>query len=249
MKENTVLATIGERTITEGDLSKILKNLDQQRAMQFASEEGRARLLEELVSQELFYLDAKKKGLDQNPEFIDELKLVGDNLLKQYAINQLLKDIEIPESEVLSYYEENQAKFVGEASVRASHILVETLEKAQEILAELKGDLSFEAAAEKYSSCPSKAKGGDLGTFTRGKMVPEFEAAAFTLGINEISEPVKTQFGYHIIKVTEQKSPGTLPFDTVRPQLTQQLLALKQQEIYYAQVEALKQQFPVAINK
>lgn len=249
MEENKVLATIGERQITQKEFSKILRNLDQQRAMQFSSPEGQARLLEELISQELLYLDAKKKGFDQHPDFIAELQLVTDNLLKQYAINQLLKDIEIPESEVLKYYEAHQDQFMSEPQVRASHILVDSKEKALEILEELKGDLSFEAAAEKYSRCPSKANGGDLGFFGQGKMVREFEEAAFSLNVNEVSDVVQTHFGYHIIKVTDQKGPGIIPFDTVRPQLTQQLLALKQQEVYYAQVEELKKEFPVTIHQ
>ena len=89
--------------------------------------------------------------------------------------------------------------------VRASHILVKTEAEANEILFDLKRGASFEDMAMKKSLCPSKSKGGDLCFFTRGRMVKEFEDAAFSLQKGELSKPVKTQFGYHIIKVTDQK--------------------------------------------
>ena len=88
--------------------------------------------------------------------------------------------------------------------IRASHILVSTLDKAREIRTELENGKSFEELAEKHSECPSGKEGGDLGFFSKGQMVKEFEDAAFSLDIGEISEPVKTQFGYHIIKLKEK---------------------------------------------
>src|SRR4030042_3051680 len=86
--------------------------------------------------------------------------------------------------------------------MRASHILVEKFTQAQKIKDELNGGSDFKALAEKYSSCPSKKKGGDLGWFTRGQMVPEFESAVIRMNVGETSEPVKTKFGYQIIKRT-----------------------------------------------
>ncbi len=86
--------------------------------------------------------------------------------------------------------------------IRASHILVEKLGQAQEILEELRAGMSFEKLANQFSNCPSKKRGGDLGVFGKGQMVPEFERAAYALQIGEISNPIKTQHGYHIIKRT-----------------------------------------------
>jgi peptidyl-prolyl cis-trans isomerase C len=87
--------------------------------------------------------------------------------------------------------------------VHASHILVKTEQEANSILFDLKRGASFEEMAKKHSICPSKSKGGDLGWFGKGQMVKEFETAAFTQKVGELSKPVKSQFGYHIIKVTE----------------------------------------------
>ncbi len=86
--------------------------------------------------------------------------------------------------------------------MRASHILVDKLSLAQEIKEELNEGGDFRKLAEKYSTCPSKKRGGDLGIFGRGEMIPEFERAVYKLKIGEISEPIKTKFGYHIIKRT-----------------------------------------------
>ena len=89
--------------------------------------------------------------------------------------------------------------------VRASHILVSSLEEANKVIEELNKGMDFGELAKKYSSCPSSENGGDLGLFGKGQMVKEFEDAAFSLEIGKNSGPVKTQFGYHIIKVTEKE--------------------------------------------
>ncbi len=89
--------------------------------------------------------------------------------------------------------------------IRASHILVNSLEEANRVILELRSGIDFGALAEKFSSCPSAEKGGDLGFFSKGQMVKEFEDAALALKVGEVSNPVKTQFGYHLIKLTDKK--------------------------------------------
>jgi peptidyl-prolyl cis-trans isomerase C len=89
--------------------------------------------------------------------------------------------------------------------VRASHILVGTEQEANNLLSQINSGKSFEELAQKHSQCPSGRKGGDLGFFTKGQMVPEFESAAFSMQPGQVSRPIKTQFGYHLIKVTGTK--------------------------------------------
>ena len=91
------------------------------------------------------------------------------------------------------------------SEVRASHILVSSKQEAVNLLNQIRGGKSFEKLAQKHSQCPSGRNGGDLGFFSRGKMVPEFEKAAFNLEHGQVSEPVRTQFGYHLIKVTGKR--------------------------------------------
>ena len=138
---------------------------------------------------------------------------------------------------IKKYYDEHLDEFQQPASVNASHILVSTrgitdeaeLKKKDELLAEIQKQLadkegkSFEELASAHSDCPSKAQGGDLGNFGKGQMVPEFEAAAFSQEIGIVGEPVKTQFGYHLIKVTDKKEGKLLSFEEVEERVTQQL--------------------------
>ncbi|NLV76861.1 MAG: peptidylprolyl isomerase [Tissierellia bacterium] len=247
MSENKVLATVNGKDITSQDVYDFLNQLDQRTAAQFSSPEGINQIANELVNQELLYLDALKNGLDEEEDFKNELEKVKIGVLKQYAINRLFKGITVTEEEINSFYDENKHFFQRPEVARASHILVDDEEKANEILDEINDGLSFEDAASKYSNCPSKANGGDLGEFSRGKMVPEFEEVAFSMEEGSISEPVKTQFGYHIIKLNYKKESGTSSLEEVKGQINHQLILMKQQEIYLDKTEKLKEDFKTEI--
>lgn len=242
---NKVLAVVEGREITEQDLQQLLQSLGPQQAMQFNSEEGRQRLLEELINQELFYLDAKDKNMKEEQEFKAELERAKENLLKQYAMRKLLSKAKVSENEIEDYYNDNKEMFKQGEQVKAKHILVDDKEKAEEIIEELNNGLDFEEAAKKYSKCPSKEKGGDLGYFTKGRMVPEFEEAAFDMKEGEISNPIKTQFGYHIIKVEDKKEESQKTLDEVRGQIEQQLVGSKQNKLYLDETSALKEKYNI----
>jgi len=247
MKENKILATVNGKEITEEYLNMVMQSMGPQRAMQYSSEQGKKQLLNDLINEELLYFHAKDNRMDTEEAFQKELQQMEANLLKQYALGKLLESVEINDEEVKSYYEDNKEQFKTPESVKASHILVDTEEKANEILNEINEGLSFEEAAKKYSKCPSKAKGGDLGFFTKGKMVPEFEQAAFDMEKDDISEPVKTKFGYHLIKVYDKKEPGISTFEEVKNNLAQNILANKQRQKYLNKVNQLKKEYEVKI--
>ncbi len=248
MEKSKVLATVGPREITQDDLDAFLKALDPKVAAQFQSGGDNKKLLEELINQELYYLDAKDKGIDKEEEFKAEIDKLNQNFLKQYAIYKLLNSITIDEDEVLDYYNQNKSQFNSPESVRASHILVKSEDLAHEIVKELNSGMSFEDAAQQYSNCPSKSQGGDLGYFSKGRMVPEFEEAAFKMDEDEISSPVRTQFGYHIIKLTDRKPSEQQPYEEIKEPLTQQLLSLKQQDVYFKKVDELRNKYEVKVN-
>lgn len=245
MNENQVLATVNGKEITKQDVYIFLNQLDPQTAAQFSTPEGINKIANELINHELLYLDAIEKDFEQEEYFKMELERLKENLLKQYAINKLFADIVVSEDEITKFYNENKEYFVTPEAVRASHILVEDEEKANEILEEVNNGLSFEEAASKYSNCPSKANGGDLGEFTRGKMVPEFEETAFSMEEGKVSKPVKTQFGYHIIKLVYKKESGISPLEAVKTQINQQIIMMKQQEKYLDKTEKLKEKYQV----
>lgn len=248
MKENKVLATVNGKEITENEVEVFLHSLAPQVAAQFGDVEGRKKLLQELVNQELFYLDAVDNNFDKEEDFIAELERVKVNLLKQYAVSKILNNVIATEDEIKDYYEKFKDTFKKPESVKASHILVDDEDTALNIVKEIKDGLSFAEAAKKYSKCPSNANGGDLGYFTRGKMVPEFENAAFGMNKDEISSPVKSQFGYHIILVTDKKEESKSTLDEVRGELERQIIIVKQNSDYSNKVTELSNKYEVRIQ-
>ena len=245
MTNTEILATVGGQNITRADLEALIKALPPQTAAQFNSPEGIKRLLDEVIQQELIYLDAVENGLDKEPSYLEEVERVKSGILKQYALNELLKSVTVTKEEVKDYYEANKESFVSGGEIKASHILVNELAEAFEIKSAIEEGQSFEDAAKQYSNCPSGEAGGDLGYFSRGMMVPEFDQAAFSLDVGVLSEPVKTQFGYHLIQVTDKKASGMKEFDEVRDKIASELMTKKQHDAFDAKIAELKGKYEI----
>ena len=142
-----------------------------------------------------------------------------------------------------AFYEENSNYFEKGATVSAKHILVKEEDKCQEILEEIIAGKVFEEAAQQYSTCPSGQKGGDLGEFGKGQMVKEFEEAAFAAEIGQVVGPVKTQFGYHLIKVEAKNEATVTPFEEVKEQIRRNLMQQKQNKAYADKAAELKAKY------
>lgn len=154
--------------------------------------------------------------------------------------------------DVQKFYNDNPQYFEKPASVQASHILLsfedgetdeskaEKKAKLEGFLKEIEGGAEFADLAKEHSSCPSSAKGGDLGSFGKGQMVPPFEKAAFMMEPGQISEVVETNFGYHIIKLTAKTDAGKQPIEEAREQITQHLNQQKKEGVWTAYVEGLR---------
>lgn len=245
--ENKVLAVVNGNEIKQSDIFSLMQNLGQN-AMRFQSPEGQKQLLDQLIMEQMLHDDAVQSGLDQEEAFVAALDQMKKSLLSQYAVNKLLSPITVSDEEAKAYFEAHKDEFKAKESATASHILVSTEEEANNILAEINGGMDFADAARKYSSCPSKDAGGVLGEFGRGQMVPEFEDAVFNMNIGEISSaPVKTQFGYHIIKVTDKKDATDAKFEDVKQQVERVCVAEKQNSTYMAKQDELKGKFSVEI--
>jgi len=244
--ENKILATVNGSPITEAEVTAFLRGMGQN-GQAYNNPEGRKAILNELVAQKLLLLDAQKNLLEAEPAFKEQLKKAKESLLANYALEKVITAVRITDKEIEDYYNENADKFVSPATVNASHILVDTETLAKDILAKIeKGEISFEDAAKEYSSCPSKENGGSLGDFGKGQMVPEFDSAVFAMEVGEITkEPVQTQFGYHLIRLNSKKEGETMPLDSIKERLGQQLLGQKQQKAYESRVNQLKILYPV----
>lgn len=242
--ERKVLATVGEKEITNLDVESALQSLDPYQAMHFQTEEGKKQLLEDLVNQELFYIQAKEDQLHNDEDFKSEMKKIEENMLKQYAINKVLSNVILTEEEKKAFFEANKAKFNKPESASAKHILVDSEDLAKDILTKINSEeVSFEDAASAHSTCPSKDAGGDLGTFTRGQMVPEFEEAVFNMKNGEVSGPVKTQFGYHLIKLENLQSGGESEYEEVKNEIERTLMYQRQSEAYSKELNNLKSKY------
>lgn len=243
--ENKVLANVGGMPILKSEVDEIVAAYAS-RGQNFDSEQGRAMILEQLIGKKLLVLDAKKNLMEHNAEFKAELEKMKNEMLANFNVAKTLEKITVKDDEIKAYYDENKAQFVRGESVSASHILVESEDKAKEILAQIKsGEVSFEDAARNNSTCPSGQNGGALGEFTKGQMVPEFDSAVFSMKVGEISEPVKTQFGFHIIKLTAKNEASEMGFDEVKGEIKNALLQEKRQKAYESKINQLKILFPV----
>ncbi len=243
--EIKILAKVNGSPITSQDVDTELKMLGQ-RGQDYDNPQGREIILEQIISRKLFLLDAMKNNYEYNPVFKEELQKLKEDLLANFAITKAVENVKVTEQDVKDFYENNKEKMINPETVSASHILVEDEEKAKELLEEINsGKISFEECAKANSSCPSSQNGGNLGQFTKGQMVPEFDNAVFSMSVGEILGPVKTQFGYHIIKLNSKNEAAKIPFEDVKDSIFVQLTTEKQQAAYKSKVNQLKIMFPV----
>lgn len=245
MADSQILASVAGMAITENDVNEAIYAMGQ-RGQSLMNPQGKKMVLEQLINRKLLLAGAKRDLLEMDPAFKAQLAAMKEELLTKFAISKAIESVKISEDEMKTYYEENSDKFVTGGTVVASHILVDTEEKAKEIRAEIEeGKISFADAAKAHSTCPSKEQGGELGEFGHGQMVKEFEDAAFAMEIGALSEPVQTQFGWHLITVTDKKESQTLSYEEIKEQLREQLLAEKQQKAYVSKINQLKILYPV----
>ena len=226
--------------------------LDAATLSQFAS--LRPSFLDQFATQEVLLQEAQKRGIevskaDVDKEFSTAKTSAGDNfqqaleaagyqseaelrsyiresLTLQRVVDQLRSNIKVSDQAVRTYYDNNKDQFQQPEQVCAQHILVADKAKADQLYQQLQNGGDFAKLAAANSTDPgSKDQGGDLGCLNKGQTVPEFEAAAFAAKVGEITEPVQTQFGYHIIKVNKKNPAQATPFAQVKDQVSGQLVS------------------------
>ena len=230
-----ILAVAAGHEITEQELNHLISNYPPEQQIYMSSPQAKQQVLEQLIAFHLFHRMAVEEGITKSQEYEEMVEKLKVELASHMAATSVVEGIKIDEEEEKKYYEENQTAFQEKPQVSAKHILVESKEQG----------LGFEEAAGKYSTCPSKDKGGDLGYFTKGQMVPEFEKAAFEGEIGKVLGPVETQFGCHLILVEDKKEASVRPFEEVQAQIHQQLIQGRQQEAYDAKVKELETAYGV----
>lgn len=241
-----VLARVGSSDITERDVLEYIQPYGQQALMMYADERGRKMIIDEVIRMRLFAIDAEANGLDKTAEFIAAMESAKRFMLSQAGMRKEIADVTVSDDDAKKFYDENPNLFIQPERVHASHILVSGDENLKKVQEELKVK-SFDTVAKEYSIDPGSAvNGGDLGEFTKGQMVPEFEKAAFALkNPGDVSEPVKSQFGWHIIKLEKHIPESKIDFEQVKPQIIQELRQKKTQEILEKKAKELESKYKV----
>ena len=240
-----ILAKVNGIAITSADIDAELAAMGPQ-GQQYNNPEGREALLEQLINKKLFLADATKNLYEYDPVFKAELQKIKEDLLCNFAITKAVENVKVSDEEAKKFFDENKEMLMPGETVNASHILFDSEDMANEILKEINdGKISFEDAAKNHSSCPSSRNGGSLGEFGRGQMVPEFDSAVFSMEEGEVKGPVKTQFGYHLIKLESKNEAKEIAFEEIKEQLKGKLIGDKQRAAYTSKINQLKILYPV----
>jgi peptidyl-prolyl cis-trans isomerase C len=220
---NAVVANVGDETITEADLGFAAEDLAQE-LQQVPPDQQRAFLVTVLIDMKVMAQAAKQQGMDQTDIFKRRLAYLEERALRRAYFADKVAAAVTPDT-VKAAYDKFVADFKPEDQVHAEHILVSSEEDAKAIKAQLDKGANFEDLAKEKSTDPSaKQNGGDLGFFSKGQMVKPFEDKAFTMEVGQVSDPVQSQFGWHIIKVVEKRKSSPPTIDQIGQQLGQQLM-------------------------
>jgi len=240
-----ILVTVNGKNITKQDAQAFVRaSAPNSDFMQLAPDEKKM-VTDRLVEKVLFTELAAQEGIDKKPEFQRNMKKIKEELLVNMWMKAQMDNAIVSDSEAKEFYEKNAAKFMEKASMHARHILLENEKDAQDVIDALEpftGEAlktKFIELAKEKSTGPSAPQGGDLGTFTKGKMVPEFSKAAWTLDNGQITTtPVKTQFGYHVIYLETKSAATPVSYEKVKERI---ITSLKQQQFTAKITEVAKE--------
>ncbi len=232
-QEDKVLARVNGQPITQKDLDVAAEDLGE-RLPAMPDAQKRDYLLTFVIDLKLGAQAAEAAKLTESPDFARRLAYFREKVLLDDYLGREVKKAVTAEA-ARKVYDDTVKDLKPEQEVRARHILVEGEEEAKKVAARVKGGEDFAKVAAEISKDPGSGKeGGDLGYFTKDRMVPEFAEAAFALEPGKISDPVKSQFGWHVIKVEDKRAKPLPAFDEVKAQIDQYLERKAQQDLILA---------------
>jgi peptidyl-prolyl cis-trans isomerase C len=245
---NAIVAKYDGKDIKISEIHKDLEQIPTIIRPQILGGEGLNDFLDQHFARVLSLVDAEKNFDAYSKENPGVIADVTRRTLVKSLFDKILNPVTVSDAEIKEFYNKNLSNFVSPARFQAHHILVKEEAEAKKIMETLtKEPAKFEEIAKTSSTCPSGGQGGDLGTFSEGQMVPEFENACKTAELKKVVGPVKTQFGYHIIRVDSRTSAETMKFEDVQDNIRKQLLPQKQKEVFDAYVETLRKEFNVKV--
>jgi peptidyl-prolyl cis-trans isomerase C len=245
--EKVILATVNGTDITLSQFYEAVEALPP--TQQYVALQNRPEFLDSLVKRELVYQDARERQLESKPEVASLLAKLQKEVLIQALLRVVIQKAQVvDDAEAERFYMDNEERFKTPEQITASHIVLKSEDEAKATLADLKKGKDFAALAKERSIGPRASQGGYLGTISRGEMPSEFDQVAFTLPVGALSDVVKTPFGHHIIKVTENSPPKQLGFKEVSGQIQKQLQAQRHQETVRTFLEELSKKASVEVH-
>lgn len=273
--EDPVIVEIGERTITHSQFEGYVANMVDEQAP-FAEGELKAELLSQFIDEQLLLMDADAKGIEVDPEEVESLTFQVEAMandgetassddmdarqaktrmdfeshlrVRRLIEERVLKDLEVAEDEVATYYEVHRESYKRPEAVDISQILVDSEAEATRIMDEIKKrPASFEELAQQHSTGPEASRNGHLGTYRKGELPPAFEKEVFSLAKSGLSDVVETDFGFHIFRVNEIRRSRELKLEDVADAIRVELLREKGDEAMALYIEELRRQYPVKV--
>jgi len=253
VEKGKVLARIGDEVITLKDFNEDISRLSPQVRRRMTRVEEKKKHLDKLVERKLLLQEAERKGLTRDSDIVGKVETYRDRLIVQKLLSSMKKEVvPVTEEDVKEHYEKNKAQYQTRKQIKARHILLKDEAEAEKVLGKVKAPgADFAALAKQYSQDrATKNRGGDLGSFSPGRMVRQFEDVAFSLEKpGDISEIVKTPFGYHIIKL-EGKEPATpKSLDQVKGEIRRRLSSQRQNEAQEKFLEGIKSRTRLEIKE
>jgi peptidyl-prolyl cis-trans isomerase C len=235
-QDDTVVATVNGNPITEADIALAESELEQQ-FQQLQPGQRRAAAMTAIIEIQLAAARAEEAGLADTEDFRRRMELMRQRALHAVFIEQELA-AQVTDEALRARYDEEIARLDLGEEVRARHIIVESEEEAADIIAQLDAGGDFEELAREHSQDGAAAQGGDLGYFSRGQMVPEFEEVVFEMEVDSYtSEPVETQFGWHVIQLVDRREQEPPAFESVEEQLRTLVL----RELYFEAAQEMRE--------
>jgi len=223
VKSDPVVALVNDVKFYKSDVERARKQLPLE-AQKYPSAAVYQHLLKSLIDTHLVATAARKDGLDKREKIVKQVRRIEDRVLYQAYLDERIV-VAVTDEKLKALYKIFLTSKLDNEEIRARHILVETRDQAIDIIRQLNKGTHFADLAKIFSTGPSARKGGDLGYFSRERMVPPFSEGAFATAVGEFTpKPVKTQFGWHIIKVEDKRTVKPKSFDQVKMQLRKELI-------------------------
>jgi peptidyl-prolyl cis-trans isomerase C len=262
-KKGPVLAKVGGATITVEEFENELRSLPEHTQQRMRTGEQKKKHLDKMIDEILLLGEAERRGLARDEEIRQKVERYRKRLITEKLYREVAKEkSRVGEEEIQEYFQANKDRFVQKERIRVRQILIllpanagpekeaEAKKKAEDVRSRIEAGGDFAELAKEYSEGPAASRGGDLGYFSRGRMVPGFEEAAFALEMEgDTSDVLRTKFGYHIIQLTGRQPAKELSIDEVRDRIVRQLESVRRREVRQTLAKELRQQGNVEIRE